>query len=264
MTQEELKNYLEAQAELGSVEIFFDEPWELPKKQKPVVSNTVVSKPSPSSLQVQEPIKPPVTSTEPLKQSIDFSSIKGTESQNSNEFGKVISLEELYVNIAFHSIYQGKQIFKGQGKENPKIFMLLDSPKLEDFSAKNWQEMPVGQMLSKMFSALSINAEDCYFSFMYKAFSERHPSPLLDNTLRQILQKEIALVKPDILVIFGELAMRQALGRDKSLKTIAGEPLQFAGTKTVVLHDAREMLSNVALKRETWSNHIPKSGLFKQ
>lgn len=263
MTQEEIKNYLEAQAELGGVEILFDEPWTMPKK----VPEKTIQKVAPTfsnTKKLQEPIIP-IKETEPEPQrTLDLSSIQNKNSKQENEFENIRSLDELYVNTSYHAIYQGKQIFKGQGPKNPKVFILLDSPKQEEFLVNTWQETQVGKMLTRLFTALSIRDQECYFSFMYKAFSERYTSPLLDNTLRQILQKEIDLVKPEILVIFGEQAMRQVLGRNKSLKNIAGEALQFANTTTVVFHDAREMLSNPALKRETWNIHIPKSQLFKQ
>ena len=172
------------------------------------------------------------------------------------------SLEELYVRIEHHPMYQGKKIFRGCGKFSPKVFILLDFPLPEDFSG-TWQNTPVGQMLERMFKALSIPSEECYFSYMYKSLTDRVPSPLLDTTLRNILEKELFFIKPEILVVFGELAMRQVFGRDKSLRQLAGLPLEFAATRTVVLHSAKEMLSNVALKKETWNIFIPKCGFFE-
>lgn len=272
MNVEELRDYLEAQIELGTAEIFFDEPWSLPKKktipnvsiartieERPVVQERVLQVPS-SVRKIPE--KPSIQKPNSTQEPLSFSALQTKPLNVQNDFASVNSLEELYVRIEHHPMYQGKKIFRGCGKFSPKVFILLDFPLPEDFSG-TWQNTPVGQMLERMFKALSIPSEECYFSYMYKSLTDRVPSPLLDTTLRNILEKELFFIKPEILVVFGELAMRQVFGRDKSLRQLAGLPLEFAATRTVVLHSAKEMLSNVALKKETWNIFIPKCGFFE-
>lgn len=271
----ELRNYLEAQAELAEDEVFFDEPWNMALlKKKPVQVQAPVSQTA--TTPVTRPVaRPQVSVQAPRVQilsgasggrsdALDLSALSSRSEESPAEFLSANSLDIFYSAIARHSVYQGVNVAKADGNlQAPEVLLVFDFPQPSDF-APGFMTSDVGQMLFRMFAALSIPAGKCAMTYVYKRNTPRAPSALLDVTLRQMLEKEVSLIRPKKIAVFGELALRQMFGRDKSIRNFAGIGTDFAGIPSVALHDARAMLTNVALKKETWNVHLPKCGLFQR
>lgn len=276
----ELRNYLEAQAELGEDEVFFEEPWSLAllkKKTAPAMQSAPVLQRQPAQPQrvqmqrsfAEAPKQPSASRVQILSggsggrsDALDLSALATRSESTPVEFLSSTTLQGFYDAVAKHSIYQGANVVGVEGAQNPEVLLVFDAPQPDD---KNPSLMAsnVGQMVFRLFAALSVPAGKCALTYVYKREAQRMPSVMLDVTLRQMLEKEVSLLKPQKIVVFGELAMRQMFGRDKSLRAFGGTVANFASVPTVAIHDARQMLTNVALKKETWSVFLPKSGLFK-
>ena len=264
-------NYIKAQMELGSDEIFFDEPWSpaLLKKQtknetlKPAIAQKsqtyVPQKEFRTSSRVEI-----VANTEVKVQSapLDLSLLHIPKQEVSYAFLKAPTLESFYDSLKEHPVYKDVSVVAGQGTLKPVVLLVFDFYHPADFLNGNFFDSPVGQMLLRMFAALSIAKEQIFITYIDKRLSGAKSSPLLDSAFRQMLAKEISFIEPEFLVTFGELALRQIFGRDKSLYSFAGSPVQFQNIKSVALHDARAMLEQVQLKKETWNIHLPKCGYF--
>lgn len=273
MDYSELRNYLEAQAELGEDEVFFEEPWSmalLKKKPIPVVQAAPAVQQRPMSApaaphQGQAPRVQILSGTSGGRSdALDLSALSSRNEESPAEFLSAVSLDAFYDAIAKHAVYQGANLVTAEGNlQNPEVLLVFDFPQPGDKNP-SFMASDVGQMLFRMFAALSIPAGNCAMTYMYKRHTDRAPSAMLDITLRQMLEKEVSLIKPSKIVTFGELALRQAFGRDKSIRNFAGNAVTFAGVPGVALNDARAMLTNVALKKETWNVHLPKCGLFKR
>lgn len=281
----ELLNYLEAQAELGEDEVFFEEPWSVALLKKrpaaaPVQATQTMQQPAPrSTVQTSQPQATPIVAARQNTASrvqilsgigggrsdaLDLSALAPREEATPTEFLSATSLAALNASLAKHTVYQGANFIGAEGMlENPEVLLVFDSPRADD-RAPSFMQSAVGQMLFRMFAALQVDAGKCAMTYVYKRFTDRAPSAMLDVTLRQMLEKEVSLIRPAKIVVFGEIALRQIFGRDKSFRTFAGNAATFAGTPSVALHDARQMLTNVALKKETWNVHLPKCGLFNR
>ncbi len=298
-----IRDYIESQAELGELDVLFDEPWSLALFKKSLRQDSsshlsfmtsagaeAVSVSRISQFQngntfsgEHAAFENSSTSSSPKQMTssvrIISNGIKGIDGGTLNldavqlpnrkagdeAFLQTQTLETFYGSLAESSVYRGARVVPGQGAERaPAALLVLDVPQETDFQNGLFFESSVGRMLVKLLAALHIPKESLFVTYVFKRKNSQAVSPLLDTTLRQMLEKEISLLNPGTIIVFGESTFRQIFGRGKNFRNSCGVPLQFAGKNTVVLHDARAMLSNVSLKKETWNVFLPHCGYFQK
>lgn len=258
--------------ELGEAEVFFEEPWLLASlKPAQRAAAPAAPKPAPAAPRRAEALAPSHGSRVMIQASdgrashLDLNAVKATSRSVAEDFLAVASLDDFYAKLASHVFYSAARLVRGEGNPHaPEVMFVLDAPIGADLASGSFLNSPTGAMLLKMFAALKIPAEACFASFAYKRVAARAHSPMMDPQLRRMLEKEVALVAPKRLAIFGEQALKILFGRSSSLRDMAGRRLDFAGVPCVALHDAHAMLGNKALKLETWKTHIPNSQMFAQ
>lgn len=267
-----VREYLEAQVELGEAEVFFEEPWLL-SSLKPAQRAAAAAAPrplqaAPRRFEASAPSqgsKVMIQSSDGRASHLDLNAVKAAERNVSRAFLSAATLDEFYEKLSAHVFYGAAKVVRGEGTPNsPEVLLVLDAPITADFASGAFLASPTGAMLLKMFEALNIPREGCFASFVYKRIAPRTLSPMMYPQLRQMFEKEVSLVAPKRIALFGEQALKILFGRASSLSDMAGRRLDFAGVPCVSLHDARAMLGNKPLKLETWKVHIPNCGMFKQ
>ncbi|MBQ9396287.1 MAG: uracil-DNA glycosylase [Proteobacteria bacterium] len=78
------------------------------------------------------------------------------------------------------------------------------------------------------------------------------------------LQKEVSIVAPDVIVVWGELAYRAMFGGDSLISQVRGSELVFDGVKTIATHHPLEMIKNPGLKARVWSDMKLAVSLIKK
>jgi len=71
---------------------------------------------------------------------------------------------------------------------------------------------------------------------------------------RGYLEKQIALVRPRILVALGRTAAKALLGNESPIGQLRGRWHQVFGVPTMVTYHPAALLRNQALKRPTWED----------
>lgn len=247
-----LKAYLDSQMELGDAEVFFDEPWTLaPKKPVPP--------------RVFAPAQVVETQTSAVAPSaVPFSLLSDDEVETElYSFQKASSLNDFNATLSADAVYTNDHsLVFGAGALRPKAMLLFSSPTAKAFDAGGIWKTETGTMLGRLFEGLNIGTHQVYSTYFYKRQALRPVSPIIEIQLRKMLAKEIALVQPEVLVIFGETALQQVFGRGKMLTQHAGTVMEFAGVNTTALVDPYDMEQDQNLKRLTWNIHIPQSSFF--
>lgn len=260
--QKALKSYLQAQIELGDPDVFFDEPWTLVSKAslRAPLKKVVIEPPSSSneSTRVSSIIKPPPSSS--ITSSLDLNSEPPSElyafqkASHLNDFNTALLADPVYA--------KESSLLLGSGALRPKAMLLFASPTAEECSAGGIWKTEAGLMLGRLFENLNIEQNQLYFTYFYKREAVRSISSLIEIQLRKMISKEIALVQPELLVLFGEKTLQHIFGRSKMLTQCVGSAMDFGGVNTTVLVDPYDMMQDKNLKRLTWNIHIPASGFF--
>jgi uracil-DNA glycosylase family 4 len=113
-----------------------------------------------------------------------------------------------------------------------------------------------GELLNKIIQAIEKTREEVYIANVVKCRppGNRDPQPDEVATCRGYLDKQIALVRPRILVALGRVAAQTLLGNDSPIGRMRGQWFQVQGIPTMVTYHPAALLRNPALKRPTWED----------
>jgi uracil-DNA glycosylase len=141
---------------------------------------------------------------------------------------------------------------------NPAADLMLvgDVPGVEEDRAGLPFVGPAGELLTKILGAIDLKREDVYITNVVKCRppGNRDPQPDEVAACRGYLEKQIALVRPKLLVALGKVAASTLLGGDGPIGHLRGQWHQVQGIPTMVTYHPTALLRNPALKRPTWED----------
>ena len=113
-----------------------------------------------------------------------------------------------------------------------------------------------GQLLDKILEAVLFKREDVYITNILKSRPPNNRDPLPEEVEAHIpvLYKQIALVRPRVLLAVGKSAGNGLLGRKSSLASLRGKFNDFYGLPLMVTYHPAALLRNPQWKRPTWED----------
>lgn len=113
-----------------------------------------------------------------------------------------------------------------------------------------------GQLLTKILEAIGFARGDVYIANILKSRPPNNRDPLPSEVAAHIpiLYRQIALIRPRILLCVGRTAGNALLGRDESLKALRGSFHDFHGLPVMVTYHPAALLRNPQWKRPTWDD----------
>lgn len=113
-----------------------------------------------------------------------------------------------------------------------------------------------GELLTRIIQAIEMTREQVYIANVVKCRppGNRDPQPDEVAACRGYLEKQIALVRPRVLVALGKVAAQTLLGNDAPIGRMRGQWHQVHGIPTMVTYHPAALLRNPALKRPTWED----------
>lgn len=280
-----LRESILAQMELGNVEVCFDEPWSpTPPSLQPLAparspanpsssgtspANTTASEARPP--QASRPASvPPVVALSNAQPAVDMNSLlsgfAARPAEDDAAWERTRTLADLNQTLTHHPLYKelcDGPLVCGQGPEHAPFMLVFHSPGGADLLEGTVLSGAAGELLTRLLSSLKVDRKLCYSTYFFKGLAPNRLLPRQCAILRRMLQHEIALAKPQRIVVFGERAYQQLLD-GKDFRKDAGAPLEFAGLPVTALVDPADMLDNKELKLLTWNTHIPRCGFFER
>ena len=113
-----------------------------------------------------------------------------------------------------------------------------------------------GQLLNKILEAVHFAREEVYITNILKSRppNNRDPLPAEVEAHLPILYKQIALVRPRVILAVGKSAGNGLLGRSSSLANLRGKFHDFFGLPLLVTYHPAALLRNPQWKRPTWED----------
>jgi DNA polymerase len=144
------------------------------------------------------------------------------------------------------------------GEGNPKARMMLvgEAPgATEDQTGRPFVGQ-AGQLLNGILEAIGLKREDVYITNVVKCRPPQNRKPLPDEIAACIpyLYRQIALIKPKVIVALGGTAAEAMLGVKKSLGDLRGKVHRFGGIPLVVTYHPAALLRNPNWKKPTWDD----------
>lgn len=113
-----------------------------------------------------------------------------------------------------------------------------------------------GQLLDKILDAILFKREEVYITNILKSRPPNNRDPLPEEVEAHIpvLYKQIALVRPKMVLAVGKSAGNGLLGRTSSLASLRGKFHDFYGLPLMVTYHPAALLRNPQWKRPTWED----------
>ena len=162
---------------------------------------------------------------------------------------------------------QRKQAVLGVGDSNPDWLFIGEGPGAEEDARGEPFVGQAGKLLDNMLAALDIaRGNKVYIGNAVKCRppGNRTPEPTEIAACRPYLERQIALLKPKIIVLLGKVAVHSLLQDDKALGALRGQRFEYAGIPVVVTYHPAYLLRNLPDKAKAWEDLLFARRVLRQ
>ena len=113
-----------------------------------------------------------------------------------------------------------------------------------------------GQLLNKIIEAIDMTREEVFIGNINRCRppGNRAPTLIEANTCKPFLLREIAVVKPKVIVVMGNTAMKNLLDTKEGITKMRGEFIDYYGVKVMPTFHPAYLLRDPRKKREVWED----------
>lgn len=113
-----------------------------------------------------------------------------------------------------------------------------------------------GQLLNKIIEAIDLKREDVFIGNINRCRPPGNRTPTLEeaNTCKPFLLREIAIVRPKIIVVLGNTACQNLLETKVGITKLRGEFQDYFGVKVMPTFHPAYLLRDPRKKREVWED----------
>ena len=152
---------------------------------------------------------------------------------------------------------QRKQAVLGVGDTNPEWLFIGEGPGAEEDVKGEPFVGQAGKLLDNMLASLDIaRGNRVYIANAVKCRppGNRTPEAAEMAACWPYLERQIALLKPKVIVLLGKAAVHAVLHDDKSLAALRGKRFEFAGIPVIVTYHPAYLLRNLPDKAKAWED----------
>jgi len=113
-----------------------------------------------------------------------------------------------------------------------------------------------GQLLTKIIEAIGFKREEVLIGNVNRCRppANRPPTPEEAAMCKPFLIREIAAVRPEVIVVLGNTAMRNLLDTKIGITKLRGEFQDYQGAKVMPTFHPAYLLRDPSKKKETWAD----------
>ena len=148
------------------------------------------------------------------------------------------------------------KIVFGTGNPEASLVFVGEAPGSEEDRSGEPFVGAAGQLLTKMIAAMGLSREEVYIANIIKCRppENRKPEPDELSACEPFLMRQLAAIKPRLLVALGGVATKALLGTERGIMSLRGEWKSFEGIPLMpTLHPAY-VLREPSSKREVWND----------
>jgi uracil-DNA glycosylase family 4 len=154
-------------------------------------------------------------------------------------------------------LQQGRRtIVFGEGNEDAALMFIGEGPGAdEDIQGRPFVGK-AGQLLTKIIEAIDLAREDVYIANIVKCRppGNRVPEPDEAAACIPFLRKQIAVIRPQIIVALGAVATNNLFSATLAITKVRGEFKEMGGILVMPTFHPSYLLRNPASKREVWED----------
>jgi DNA polymerase len=149
-----------------------------------------------------------------------------------------------------------KQIVFGVGNPKAELMFIGEAPGADEDEQGEPFVGRAGQLLNNMIKAMGIRREDVYIANIIKCRPPGNRTPERDecDTCSPFLMRQIAVIKPKVIVALGAVAAKTLLAVNASMAELRGRWYDFRGTRLAVTYHPAFLLRDPRQKKEAWKD----------
>ncbi len=149
-----------------------------------------------------------------------------------------------------------KQIVFGAGNPKAELMFVGEAPGADEDQQGEPFVGRAGQLLNNMIKAMGIAREQVYIANVVKCRPPSNRTPERDecDTCSPFLMRQIAVVKPKVIVALGAIAAKNLLAVESSLASLRGKWHEYRGCKLAVTYHPAYLLRDPRQKAEAWKD----------
>lgn len=155
-------------------------------------------------------------------------------------------------------LHQGRRtVVFGEGNPRPRVLFVGEAPgAVEDQTGRPFVG-PAGQLLDRILQgAMGLPRDAVYIANINKCRppGNREPEPDEVAACLPFLQRQVAILRPEVIVALGRTAAHNLLGTTEPMRALRGRELWFQHIPVVVTWHPAFLLRDPSHKRETWED----------
>ncbi len=149
-----------------------------------------------------------------------------------------------------------KQIVFGVGNPRAELMFIGEAPGADEDAQGEPFVGRAGQLLNNMIKAMGLRREDIYIANIIKCRPPGNRTPERDEceTCSPFLMRQIATIRPKVLVALGAVAAKTLLAINAPMSELRGHWYDFRGTKLAVTYHPAFLLRDPRQKKEAWKD----------
>lgn len=147
-------------------------------------------------------------------------------------------------------------VVNSEGNRKARLMFIGEAPGAdEDMQARPFVGR-AGQLLNKIIEAIGLKREDVMIGNVNRCRPPQNRTPTLAEaaTCKPFLLREIAIIKPEVIVVLGNTAMKNLLDTKEGITKLRGKFQDYQGIKVMPTFHPAYLLRDPSKKRETWED----------
>lgn len=142
----------------------------------------------------------------------------------------------------------------GDGNKNARIMFIGEGPGADE----DIQGVPfvgkAGKLMDKALKGIGINRKDIYITNVIKCRPPSNRNPKSDEiqACKEYLKSQIKLIKPEIIVLLGSVALKSILGEEYGITATRGQCFEREGIKYIPTFHPAALLRDDTKKIDFW------------
>ena len=148
------------------------------------------------------------------------------------------------------------KIVHSTGNQQADLMIIGEAPGADEDAKGEPFVGRAGQLLTKIIEGIQLKREDVFIGNINRCRPPQNRAPLPNETAacKPFLLREIAVVKPKVIIVLGNTAMKNLLDTKEGITKLRGIFQDYYGVKVMPTFHPAYLLRDPSKKREVWED----------
>jgi DNA polymerase len=148
------------------------------------------------------------------------------------------------------------KIVHSEGNPKARLMFVGEAPGADEDAQGRPFVGRAGQLLNKIIEAIGLRREEVFIGNVNRCRPQNNRTPTSAEaaTCKPFLLREIAIVRPEVIVVMGNTAMHNLLDTKEGITKVRGKFKDYKGLKVMPTFHPAFLLRDPSKKRETWED----------